>query len=460
MKRNLKLILFVSIQFSVVLAIVLIVLFAGKKMYTVTFELNGGTYISGDLVQKVRYGKSANSPMIIKDGCYFLSWSTDFDKVTKDITVYPIWEYETSYGIEFEIIDSSNYCLISGCYENVSGDIYIGSYYQGKRVLGIKNDAFKNCKNINGIYLLDGIVSIGDNAFDGCTNLKNIVIPSTVETIGKNILRGCTSLEKLSFPFIGDSIYENTTPYFGYLFGGTSYLNGYRKVPKTLKNIEITKGQDIPSFSFYKCSNIEDVKITGKVKKICSNAFRNCTNLKSISFSKTIETIENASFANCTSLTKITLPDNLTVLSEATFANCTSLEYVKLNNNLISIAPNSFQNCSALTKIDINKNKNFITENGKIYFVNDGSNIEYKIDLEVYTDDVDSYIDIFPPIIQRPTFDKIVNPDNIFDNDETIDELKPGIDDLFNKDEILDNIKDEVPDEDSAIDEDFLIGSN
>ena len=109
MKKNLKLIIFLCMQFVIVLTIILIVLFAGKKTYTVTFNINGGNHIGGELVQTVRYGKSATPPVVTKDGCYLLQWSRAYDIVTSDIEVYAIWEYETSYGIEFEIVQDSNY---------------------------------------------------------------------------------------------------------------------------------------------------------------------------------------------------------------------------------------------------------------------------------------------------------------------------------------------------------------
>ncbi len=59
--------------------------------YTVTFNLNGGELISGDLVQEVRKGEAAVAPVVEMER-YDLSWDRNFTNVTEDITVNAIWE--------------------------------------------------------------------------------------------------------------------------------------------------------------------------------------------------------------------------------------------------------------------------------------------------------------------------------------------------------------------------------
>lgn len=213
MKQRFKLLIFIGIEFVAVTIIFLLIFFAGRKTYTVTFDLNGGILLSGDLVQTVRRGQTATPPEVTKDGCYLLGWSDDYRRVTKDSTARAIWEYETTYGIEYEIIENSNYCLISGCYKELSGDVYIGSYYNELKVLGIKAGAFKDCVNITNIYLLEGIIAIDDEAFAGCTSLENIEIPNTVEKLGNNLFAGCSSLKEIIIPAsvktIGEGAFQN-----------------------------------------------------------------------------------------------------------------------------------------------------------------------------------------------------------------------------------------------------------
>ena len=78
MKQKLKLIIILAVEFVAVAVILLMIFFAGKKSYTVTFDLNGGTLLSGDLEQRVTQGQSATPPTVTKDGCYLLKWSRSY----------------------------------------------------------------------------------------------------------------------------------------------------------------------------------------------------------------------------------------------------------------------------------------------------------------------------------------------------------------------------------------------
>lgn len=203
MKQKLKFIIILAVEFVVVVVMILLIFFAGKKVYTVTFDINGGVLISGSLEQRITQGQSATPPVVTKDGCYFLEWQGNYKKVTKDSVVKAIWEYETTDGIEYKIIENSNYCTIKSCYKDLTGDVYIGAYYGDYKVLGIEAEAFKNCENITNVYLLDGILNIDESAFEGCINLESIIIPNTVVRIGNKAFKNCASLEDV---IIGESV--------------------------------------------------------------------------------------------------------------------------------------------------------------------------------------------------------------------------------------------------------------
>ena len=213
MSHKLKLFIFISVEMIAIVIVFLLILFAGKKSYTVTFDLNGGELLNGDVVQTITRGQSATPPLVTKDGCFLLKWSDSYQKVTRDVYAKAIWEYETTAGIEYEVLPNSNYCLISGCYKELSGAVYIGAYYNDLKVLGIKAGAFENCDKISSIYLLDGIISIGDNAFKNCLNLEYIVIPETVESIGDNAFVGCKKLTEITIPKavseMGDTVFDS-----------------------------------------------------------------------------------------------------------------------------------------------------------------------------------------------------------------------------------------------------------
>lgn len=424
MKKNLKLIIFLSVQFSLIISICLIVLFAGKKNYTVTFNLNGGQCVGGEVVQSVNYGESANPPAVTREGHSFIGWDRAYNAITGDTEIYALWKIETTYGIEFEEI--GNYCLVSGCFDDLSGNVYIAPFYNGKKVLGIKDGAFKGNKKITGMFLCDGLISIGDEAFSGCSGLEVVYIPSTVEEIGTKALFGCYKLRGLSIPFVGNSIHNNTSPYFGYLFGGTSFSNGYRVVPSNLKDVNVNSKYEIPAYAFYKCSNIINFKILGGVKRIGHNAFRNCKAMTSIILPNTITNIGKAAFANCISLPGINLPYNLEKVEEGTFANCTSLEAIIIEPKLKEIVDNAFQNCSKLKEFIINENENFAFKDSKLYFAKDDTVEEYIIVMEEYKDEVDNLKEDLPPLIFEPgkfpfsKDDQLINSDKILDIENII----------------------------------------
>ena len=68
-----------------------------SKTHTVTFDINGGTFFQGALVQQVEDGGAASAPYCRKDGCDFLGWSEDFGAVYSDMTLRAIWS-EAEYA--------------------------------------------------------------------------------------------------------------------------------------------------------------------------------------------------------------------------------------------------------------------------------------------------------------------------------------------------------------------------
>ncbi len=200
MKQKSKLIIVLVVEFLAIAAMLVLIFFAGKRSYTVTFDLNGGTLLSGETIQRVTQGQNASPPTVAKDGCYFLQWSGSYRQVTKDLVLKAVWEYETTPGIDYVSTEDSNYCEIVSCYPGLTGEVYIGAYHNDKKVLGIREGAFAGCEGITSVYLLDGIIEIGNGAFSGCTNLKTIELPSTLTRLGEGVFEDCINLETVKLP--------------------------------------------------------------------------------------------------------------------------------------------------------------------------------------------------------------------------------------------------------------------
>ena len=257
LSQQAKLIIILGAEFIAITAILMLILFAGKKSHTVTFDLNGGILISGDLEQRVTQGQSATPPTVAKYGHYLLRWSGSYKSVTRDVTVKAIWEYETSPGIEYSVPENTNYCQVSGSLREIQGDVYIGSFYNDRQVMGIEAGAFKDRTGITGVYLLDGILAIESEAFAGCENLEVIDIPSTVVRIGRDAFKGCTSLKEII-------------------------------LPESLKTLEASV--------FEGCGALEEVTFNEGIKSIDVGCFAGCASLKEVILPKSLEKIERGTF--------------------------------------------------------------------------------------------------------------------------------------------------------------------
>lgn len=194
---KLKIVIALGILFVVVSILMLLVFYAGKKTYVVRFDLNGGTLISGSVEQHVTQGQDATPPVVVKDGAYFHSWRGSYRQVTKDTVIEAVWEYDTTKGIIYADCENQNFTEIIGSYEYLRGEVYLGAYFNEKKILGIDDWAFADRRGITKVYLIEGLVSIGEGAFENCTGLTEIEIPETVTRIGKGAFKDCTALERL-----------------------------------------------------------------------------------------------------------------------------------------------------------------------------------------------------------------------------------------------------------------------
>ncbi len=194
---KMKIIIIFSALFLVIATLLLLIFNAGKKTYTVQFDLDGGTLLNGSLEQTVIHGQDAVVPKVVKDGAFLHGWSVSYQRITKDTVIKAVWEYETTPGIVYTDSENQNYTEIVSAVKYLQGEVYIGAYHEEKKVLSILDGAFSDCTGITKVYLLDGLLVIGGDAFSGCTSLEEIEIPETVFMIGEGAFLGCESLETL-----------------------------------------------------------------------------------------------------------------------------------------------------------------------------------------------------------------------------------------------------------------------
>ena len=326
-KNRIKLAIIFGVEFIAIAVVLLLIFFAGKKSYTVTFDLNGGILLNGDLVQEVRQGGSATPPNVAKDGCYLHSWSASYQRVTRDVTVRAVWEYETTEGIEYSTDRDgydSNYCEITGSFPELRGDVYLGAYHDERKVLGIRAEAFKGRTGIERVYMLDGILSIGEETFAGCTSLESIVLPNTLAVIAKGAFRDCVSLKSITIPasveYIDDGAFEGCTSLEEIIF-----LTEERVVEAK----EDEDAEDRADEADEKPSKGKD-KNKGDEEKPETYLY------------SAVESIGARAFAGCVALEKVTLPERLAEIGEGAFAGCEALVEILIPESVEKIGVGAF----------------------------------------------------------------------------------------------------------------------
>jgi hypothetical protein len=125
-------------------------------------------------------------------------------------------DYVNYRNYNFDIIDLFGYSIkpcngdglkILKYHGNEEEKLFVPNWLDGKKVLCIGEEAYKDLHKVRKITIGNGIKCIGKNAFSGCEQLNDVVIPNSVETIEDCAFQDCTSLDNVILPgFIGGSL--------------------------------------------------------------------------------------------------------------------------------------------------------------------------------------------------------------------------------------------------------------
>ena len=182
-------------------------------------------------------------------------------------------------------------------------DTIIPTEIENKKVIGIGENAFHQCKGIKRLIVPEGIEYIRDGAFDGCSNLVNVILPTTLKQLG--------SIDDKRRAIIHRP---------GGVFAGTS---------------------------------ISEIDLPNQVKRIPDRCFSNCKNLRKVQFPDELESIGWGAFRSDEKITEICLPGTVQTIEGAAFSDCKMLSRAILNEGLKFIGGNAFGNCSDLKEIII-----------------------------------------------------------------------------------------------------------
>jgi len=345
-----------------------------RNSYSITFVTNGGNSIT-KITQK--YQSSLSVPDAVREDYTFGGWFTNatltssYSKPTTmpstSRTLYAYWAEENKPG-DFTYSGSST--ITVSAYKGSSTTMWIPSYIGGKAVTIIPESAFKNNSTIT-----------------------KIVVPNTVTSIGKSAFYGCSALTDITLPFVGnsESTTDNYKQVFGYIFGyaessyststiysnltsessstaqalityssGTTYCMSYY-IPKSIRNVTITKQTAIPDNAFRNCDLIETINIPTNTVSIGKHAFYNnkdlvmfnSVNSGEVIIPSAVTVLGKSTFCYCESITKVVLSDVIESLGDYAFGYCASLIEIASPNELTTlrtIGAGTFENDTALTK--------------------------------------------------------------------------------------------------------------
>lgn len=199
------------------------------------------------------------------------------------------------------IVDENNpkYCSIDGILYNKKQDllIYCPDGYEKKsfavpdKVRTIKENAFRNNKNIKEIFMNDNVEKIEAFAFDNCWSLEKIKLSNNINTFNRRVFADCHKLEEINIP-------QKISKIAAYAF----FAN------EKLKSFILNPSVSLLGFGTFKSSGIKDFTIDNNCKidyinpdTLCFVHLNNFFINKDISFipkSITNSTIENLYFSS------------------------------------------------------------------------------------------------------------------------------------------------------------------
>lgn len=251
---------------------------------------------------------------------------TEWTNTAEEVTLYARWINVLS----FELKDGTDeYFVKAGPQIDLASEVTVPMTYRGKSVSFIADGAFKNCINLEKLYIYDTIKSIGVSTGDG----ENASGP----------FAGCTSLGEINVISTGntDAKYSSVD---GVLIADEKEQTGLKSlafVPASKSGtFTVPDGvQRIPTKIFAN-SKIEEVVLPLSVEEIAANAFYSCKNLVTVTFAgKDVAASEDGevralkisdyAFSFCTSLEEISLPKRTAEFdAEKVFDRCSTLENV------------------------------------------------------------------------------------------------------------------------------------
>eukprot|EP00980_Cylindrotheca_fusiformis_P017698 scaffold5553_cov102-Cylindrotheca_fusiformis.AAC.3 len=243
-------------------------------------------------------------------------------------------------------------------------------------------EAFKDCKALVHVQLLETLTRIGGRAFQFCTGLKCVQFVSrhaSLETfsIDPNLQEGTIvfperadlQIDAMAFSYC-NSLRKVTVCSLSTTFGEGAFYGCHGliafELPEGLQVIEenffcaseLTTVK-IPSsvitigaYAFYRCY-LTSLDLPHGLLKLGDFAFAGCLSIETLHIPPTVTSIGNSTLRGCEALISVDLPDGLQVIRGRLFRSCVSLTTVKMPSSVIRIGKSAFKECRKLTSVDL-----------------------------------------------------------------------------------------------------------
>lgn len=221
--------------------------------------------------------------------------------LTLGLLVQPV-HADGNLKLQYEIRDGKAYVV---GYKGKGDTAEIKDTYKGKQVVGIADEAFKDCDTLYEIENWASIEELGNSCFENCTSLQEVDFVN-VKSIGDHAFQGCYNLEEVDFWDV----------------------------------------EEIGDYAFAGCRNLEEMDIPMCTTYIGDHAFEDCTDLEELDIHGVLEIGEYA-FNNCSELEEVEIPRETKIVRTHAFSDCTRLKKVKYNKNT-KFEVNAFEGCFQL----------------------------------------------------------------------------------------------------------------
>ena len=326
--------------------------------------------------------------------------SSDWSEQTSLTINFPDWfgflPTDDGKGWEVDYIDKTE----------LQGKLIVPSFLEGKAVVGVNANVFKDCAGLTGLILPDTVEYIDVNAFEGCekltrvrwsaglkkidegafryTGLETLVLPEGVTILGANAF-GHAKLKSVSLPstvakMTATNEKSDANPFafcenleeIYVAEGNKAYKSDGNCVMRREDNTLVAgcKASKIPSYTehigrfAFQGAALESVALPEGVTSIEDYAFAHNDRLKEITLPQSLTSIGKAVFFWCAALESIALPDGVTSVGDKAFSTCVSLKELALGAELLSAGCGLTEFCVALEKITVSENNESFSGEG------------------------------------------------------------------------------------------------